>query len=129
MADDDLDYHLIVKCALEEVGFGGALRVVRDGKELMDFLQRRGKHKDAMTPDLILLDLNMPGKDGRSALHEIKADSSLSHIPVAVLTASTEEEDIELCSSYQRCSYTSKPANYQEWARSIGEILSANLPS
>jgi CheY-like chemotaxis protein len=60
MADDDLDYHLIVKCALEEVGFRGVLQEVRDGAELMDFLHRRGKYKNATAPDLIILDLNMP---------------------------------------------------------------------
>lgn len=129
MADDDLDNHLIVKCALEEVGFRGIFRGVKDGLELMDFLCCRGKHKHARIPDLILLDLNMPGKDGRSALQEIKADPSLRRIPVAVLTSSASQDDIELCSRFRKCSYTTKPTNYQEWTRSLGEILLENLPS
>ena len=74
MADDDLDYHLIVKCALEEAGFQGVLQVVRDGVELMDFLHRRGRHKNAKLPDLIILDLNMPVMDGRSAFLKINED-------------------------------------------------------
>lgn len=129
MADDDMDNHLIVKCALEEVGFRGVFQGVKDGLELMDFLRFRGKHRHARIPDLILLDLNMPGKDGRSALREIKADPSLRRIPVAVLTSSTSEEDIELCSRFRKCSYTTKPTKYQEWTRSLGEILIDNLPS
>lgn len=128
MADDDLDYHLVVKCALEEVGFRGVLHIVCDGLELMDFLRRRGRHKDAAVPDLIILDFNMPDKDGRVALKEINEDPTLCHIPIAVLTSSFSDEDIELCSRFEKCSYTRKPATYQEWTRSIGEILSANLP-
>lgn len=128
MADDDLDNHLIVKCALEGVGFRGVFQGVKDGRELMDLLRLRGKHKHAMVPDLILLDLNMPVKDGRSALQEIKTDPSLRTIPVAVLTSAASEEDIKLCSRFRKCSYTPKPLNYQEWIRSLGEILMDNLP-
>jgi CheY-like chemotaxis protein len=129
MADDDLDYHLIVKCALEEVGFSGELQGVRDGVELMDFLFRRGKHKEATAPDLIILDLNMPGTDGRIALYDIKANPALSQIPIAVLTSSFSDEDIELCNQFRNCTYIAKPATFQEWTRIIGEILRANLPS
>lgn len=129
MADGDLDDHLIVKCALEEVGFRGIFKGVTDGLELMDFLCFRGKHKHERIPDLILLDLNMPGKDGRSALREIKADPSLRRIPVAVLTSSASQDDIELCSRFRKCSYMTKPTNYQEWTRSLREILLENLPS
>jgi CheY-like chemotaxis protein len=129
MADDDVNNHLIVKCALEEVGFRGIFKGVVDGLELMDFLFCRGKHKHARIPDLILLDLNMPGKDGRSALQAIKADLSLRRIPVAVLTSSASQDDIELCSRFRKCSYMTRPTNYQEWTRSLVEILLENLPS
>jgi len=118
-----------VKCALEEVGFKGVLQGVRDGMELMDFLRLCVKKKHASFPDLILLDLNMAEKDGRSALQEIKTDPSLRPIPVAVLTSSTSEEDIALCNRFRKCSYTTKPTSYQEWTRSLGEILIENLPS
>jgi CheY-like chemotaxis protein len=129
MADDDLDYHLIVKCALEEIGFRGVLQVVRDGAELMDYLCRRGRHKDANLPSLIILDLNMPEKDGRSALREIKADPSLRNIPVAVLTSSLDDADLEYCKQFRKCSYTQKPSTYQEWTRCIGEIVRNYLTS
>ncbi len=127
LADDDMDNHLIVKCALEQVGFRGLLHSVKDGMELMDFLYRRGRHKFAWTPDLILLDLNMPEKDGRAALREIRDNPSLRSIPVAVLTSSTAEEDIELCSRYRNCSYTTKPSAFQEWIRCLEEILTTHL--
>ncbi len=129
LADDDLDYHLVVKCALEEIGFKGVLQGVKNGMELMDYLRRSGKHRLSLTPDLILLDLNMPEKDGRSALHEIKSDPSLRTIPVAVLTASDSDEDIELCRRFMRCSYAEKPATFKEWIRRLEEILSDHLPS
>ncbi|MDD5205826.1 MAG: response regulator [Desulfobacterales bacterium] len=129
MADDDLDYHLIVKCALEEVGFRGVLQEVRDGVELMDFLHRRGKHKNARPPDLIILDLNMPVMDGRSALREISKDPRLSSIPIAVMTASNSAEDKEFCSGFTGCFFSTKPATYREWIGIIEKILRSCLPS
>jgi len=129
MADDDLDYHLIVRCALEELEFRGVLQEVRDGVELMDFLHRRGKHKNAKPPDLIILDLNMPLMDGRSALVKISEDPRLRSIPVAVLTTSSSTEDIEFCGKFEACSFSTKPATYQEWTKSIAKILRICLPS
>jgi CheY-like chemotaxis protein len=129
LADDDLDYHLIVKCVLEEVGFQGVLEVVRDGVELMDFLHRRGNYSNAKAPDLIILDLNMPGMDGRSALVEISKDPHLRSIPIAVMTTSNSSEDIEFCSQFSGCSFSTKPATYLEWTKSIEETLRNCLPS
>jgi CheY-like chemotaxis protein len=129
MADDDLDYHLIAKCALEEIGFRGVLQSVKNGKELLDYLYRRGKYRFSMTPDLIILDLNMPEKDGRSALREIKADPSLLRIPVAVITSSVSDMDIELCSRFRRCTYTTKPITFDEWIGTLEDILTAHLTS
>lgn len=128
MAEDDVDYHLLVRCALEEIGFKGVLRIVTDGAELMDFLCRRGDYeREQELPDLILLDLRMPGKDGFLALREIKRDPSLRHIPVAVLTCSSDEEDVAYCSRFKRCSFTTKPATFQDWVQCIEEILSSTL--
>jgi len=124
-----LDYHLIVKCALEEVGFRGDLQVVRDGVELMEFLHRRGRYMTARVPDLIILDLNMPGMDGRSALVKINEDPDLRAIPIAVMTTSSSREDIEFCGKFEGCSFSTKPATYQEWAKSIEEILRICFPS
>ena len=97
MADDDPEDRMLAKDALEEDRLVNDLQFVEDGEELMDYLHRRGKYEmlvNAQLPGLILLDLNMPRKDGREALEEIKADPNLRRIPVVVLTTSKEEEDI-----------------------------------
>lgn len=94
--DDEEDLQMTVE-ALRESRLGNDLRTTRDGEELMDYLLRRGRYadpSDAPIPGLILLDLNMPKKDGREALAEIKANPGLRRIPVIVLTTSKAEEDI-----------------------------------
>src|SRR5205807_1849974 len=94
MADDDDDDRLLAQDALRESKLEGDLRFVENGEELLDYLNHRGKYQnpaDAPRPALILLDLNMPRKDGREALREIKADPELKRIPVVVLTTSKAE--------------------------------------
>ena len=94
MADDDPDDFFLAKDALKESGLVADFRLVLDGEELMDYLLRRGKYvhdRDTPMPDLILLDLNMPKKDGREALLEIKKNNDLCRIPVVVLTTSKRE--------------------------------------
>jgi CheY-like chemotaxis protein len=94
MADDDPDDRLLTKDALEESHLRNTFETVEDGEELMEYLYRRGKYSDKPRPGLILLDLNMPRKDGREALREIKSDPELRRIPVVVMTTSKAEEDI-----------------------------------
>lgn len=115
MADDDPDDRQMTKEAFVESRLVNDLRFVENGEELMDYLQRRGKYADpgsSPRPGLILLDLNMPRKDGREALKEIKADPSLKKIRVVVLTTSKAEEDI--CRSYDlsAASYITKPVTF-----------------
>lgn len=101
IADDDDDDCMLTQEALAQSRLANAARIVKDGEELMDYLYNRGQYtdkKNAPRPDLIFLDLNMPKKDGREALREIKADSQLRSIPIIVLTTSKAEEDI--CRSY-----------------------------
>ena len=96
-AEDDPEDRMLVKDAMEESRLANEMHFVEDGEELMDYLQRRGKYtelSDKPLPGLILLDLNMPKKDGREALEEIKADPNLRRIPIVVLTTSKAEEDI-----------------------------------
>lgn len=96
-ADDDKDDQLLVKDALTEARLANVMHFVEDGEQLMDYLYNRGKYTDVEKhprPGLVLLDLNMPKKDGREALKEIKADPDLRTIPVVVLTTSKVEEDI-----------------------------------
>ena len=96
MAEDDPDDRLLAQEAFEESRLANELHLVEDGEELMDYLYRRGEYDEASAPrpGVILLDLNMPRKDGREALREIKADPDLRRIPVVVLTTSKAEEDI-----------------------------------
>ena len=96
-AEDDPEDRMLVEDAMEESRLANDMDFVEDGEELMDYLHRRGKYTElsnAPLPGLILLDLNMPKKDGREALEEIKVDPNLRRIPIVVLTTSKAEEDI-----------------------------------
>ena len=115
MADDDEEDRLMAKDALAESRVSNDLRFVEDGEELLDYLHRRGKYGEptpAPRPGLILLDLNMPRKDGREALREIKADPVLRSIPVIVLTTSKAEEDIVRSYDCGASSFISKPVTF-----------------
>ena len=97
IADDDPDDRLMTRDAFRECRLQNPLQFVGNGEELMDYLQRRGKYADEATypmPGLVLLDLNMPRKDGREALREIKENAELRRIPIIVLTTSKAEIDI-----------------------------------
>jgi len=97
LADDDEDDLQAVKEALQENRLGNDIRTTGDGEELLDYLLRRGRYtdpSDSPRPGLILLDLNMPKKDGREALAEIKTNPDLRQIPIIVLTTSKAEEDV-----------------------------------
>ncbi|MFY0584086.1 response regulator [Cystobacter fuscus] len=97
MADDDPDDRDFARSAMQESRLANELRFVEDGEELINYLRRLGRYanpKDSPRPGLILLDLNMPRKDGREALREIKSDPALKNIPIVVLTTSKAEEDI-----------------------------------
>src|SRR3954468_22680210 len=115
MADDDPDDRQLTKEAFEEAKLANDLRFVEDGVELLDYLQRRGRYADPASsprPGLILLDLNMPKKDGREALCEIKADPKLKAIRVVVLTTSKAEEDILRTYDLSAASYIPKPVTF-----------------
>jgi len=116
LADDDADDRMMASDALEESRLANDLRCVEDGEELMDYLHRRGKYalpNNAPRPGLILLDLNMPRKDGREALKEIKAEPELRSIPVIVLTTSKAEEDIYRTYDLGVNSFITKPVNFE----------------
>lgn len=115
MADDDADDCLLTKRAMERSRVINELRIVADGEELMDYLLLRGQYTDpaiAPRPSIILLDLNMPRKDGREALQEIKAHPTLHRIPVVVLTTSKAEEDIFRSYDLGANSYITKPVTF-----------------
>jgi len=114
MAEDDVDDRLLAKDALAESGLDGELRFVDNGEDLLDYLHRRGKFDaQALPPGLILLDLNMPVKDGREVLREIKSNPALRQIPVVVLTTSHADTDIELIYHLGANSFITKPVRYE----------------
>ena len=127
MADDDSDDRLLAREAFEESRLKNDLFFVEDGVELMDYLYRRGQFSEAKTspkPGLILLDLNMPRKDGREALEEIKSDDVLRRIPIVVLTTSAAEEDIVRSYELGVSAYIRKPVTFEGLItviRSIGK--------
>jgi CheY-like chemotaxis protein len=115
MADDDHDDCLLAREALQEARVVSELRVVQDGEELLQYLRREGAYAvpgAAPRPGLILLDLDMPRKDGREALEEIKADPALRAIPVIVMTTSQAENDIVQSYGLGAASYITKPVAF-----------------
>jgi CheY-like chemotaxis protein len=115
LADDDEEDRLMTKDALTESRLANDVRFVTDGEELTDYLFRRGEYNDeaaAPRPGLILLDLNMPNKDGREVLAEIKNDPELRQIPVVVLTTSKTEEDIVRSYALGVNSFITKPVTF-----------------
>ena len=131
MADDDDDDRLLTRDALAESEMDGELRFVQDGEELLDYLWHRGKYDgpaSAPSPTLILLDLNMPKKDGRQALVEIKADPDLQSIPVAIWTTSEEGEDRVQSQKEGAEAYLIKPRLYAEVVNSIKKVVTKYSP-
>jgi CheY-like chemotaxis protein len=116
MADDDPDDRQLAREAFEEAKLANDLRFVEDGVELLDYMHRRGKFSDPATspwPSIILLDLNMPRKDGREALQELKADPRFRTIRVIILTTSKAEEDILRTYNLSAASYITKPVTFE----------------
>jgi len=116
MAEDDADDHLLVKESFRENCLSNDLFFVQDGEELLQYLRQQGRYAapaSSPRPGLILLDLNMPRKDGREALQEIKADPSLRHIPVVVLTTSKTEEDILRSYNIGAAGFIIKPVTFE----------------
>jgi two-component system, response regulator len=137
VADDDPDDLILIRDAFDENSFEGEIQCVNDGEELLDYLNNRGKYIDPdlfPKPDLILLDLNMPRKDGREALAEIKADPNLKILPIVVLTTSNSVEDIIRSYNLGANSYIIKPMTFNALTKTVGNLgiywfKTAKLPS
>jgi CheY-like chemotaxis protein len=114
MADDDEEDRDLARDALEGTRLGDRMEFVTDGQDLIDYLRHQGPYADAATPrpSIILLDLNMPRKDGREALAELKADESLRQIPVVILTTSSDEVDVQNAYDLGASSYITKPVTH-----------------
>ncbi len=125
MADVDAEDREFAREALAESRLANTLFFVEDGEQLMDFLHRRGAYADPASsprPGLILLDLNMPRKDGREALQEIKEDPELRAIPVVVLTTSKAEEDVVRTYRLGVNSYIQKPVTFDQLVKVMKEL-------
>ena len=116
--DDPLDV-LLTKEILDSQNFRKSLHIVDNGMDAMDFLHKKGKYKSAPTPDIILLDLNLPKKDGREVLIDIKHNDKLKSIPVVILTSSEMKEDIRLAYDNYANSYVAKPLDLEQFANII----------
>ena len=125
VADDDPDDRLMIKDAFEAAGLSSDVRFVQDGVELMSYLKHDNGFKEmdqSPRPGVILLDINMPRKDGLEALAEIKADPSLRLIPVIVLTTSKSERDVLRSYDLSAASYITKPITFDELTAMISSV-------
>jgi CheY-like chemotaxis protein len=134
LVEDNAGDHRLTQEALREGKVYNNLHWAKDGVEALDFLHRRGKHAKAPRPDLILLDLNLPRKDGREVLSEIKNDEDLKTIPVVILTTSQAEEDVVKSYHLHANCYVTKPVDLEKFIVVVQSIdrfwlTIATLPS
>jgi CheY-like chemotaxis protein len=124
MADDDQDDRMLAKEAFEENRLINSLSFVSDGEELIEYLTYSGRYQDAvhLKPDIILLDINMPRKNGIEALKEIKENPSLKSIPVVMLTTSNAEEDVVKSYDLGVSSFITKPVSFDALVKTVAEF-------
>jgi CheY-like chemotaxis protein len=122
LVEDDPGDVLMTKEAFEEHKIGNKLNVVSDGVEALAYLRQEPPYTDAVRPDLILLDLNLPRRDGREVLQEIKCDESLRQIPVVVLTTSQLDEDILRSYQLHANAYVTKPVDFEQFITVVRQI-------
>ncbi len=122
MAEDDPEDQMLMREALEESDISYDLTIVNDGEELVDYLNQRGEYKDTILPGIVLLDLNMPRKNGQEALAEIKADPNLRRIPIVVLTTSDAEDDIQATYDMGISSYICKPVTFSKLVELVNTL-------
>jgi CheY-like chemotaxis protein len=122
LVEDDPGDVLITTEALEQGKVANNLYCVEDGEAAIAFLRREGEHADAVRPDLVLLDLNLPRRDGREVLAEIKGDPDLRRIPVVVLTTSQTEEDVLRSYDLHANAYVTKPVGFEQFVEVVRQV-------
>jgi CheY-like chemotaxis protein len=122
LVEDDPGDVLMTREAFEENKVANRLAVVSDGESAMTYLRKEGQYADAPTPDLVLLDLNLPRMDGREVLAAMKSDDSLRSIPVVVLTTSEAEEDVLRSYALHANAYVTKPVDFQRFIDVVRQI-------
>lgn len=122
LVDDSENDIMIIKDAFEQAKILNIVDVVNDGNQALDYLYKRGDFQEAKTPGLVLLDINMPKKNGFEVLEDLKSDDKLKSIPIVMLTTSTRDEDIVKSYSYGACSYVTKPVQFQELQKIVQQF-------
>jgi CheY-like chemotaxis protein len=122
LVEDDPGDVLMTREAFEDNRVANKLHVVSDGAEAMEFLRKEGEHAEAPTPDLVLLDLNLPRMDGREVLAAVKADDALRQIPIVVLTTSESEEDVLRSYALHANAYVTKPVDFDRFIEVVRKI-------
>ncbi|WP_155373921.1 response regulator [Catellatospora vulcania] len=122
LVEDDPGDVLMTREAFEEYKMRNTLHVVSDGVEALAYLRKEGEFAEANTPDLILLDLNLPRRDGREVLREIKNDPELCRVPVVVLTTSQAEEDVLRSYQLHANAYVAKPVDFERFIAVVKQI-------
>jgi CheY-like chemotaxis protein len=122
LVEDDPGDVLMTREAFEDHKLNNRLSVVPDGVSAMEFLRKQGEYADAPTPDLILLDLNLPRMDGREVLAALKEDPALRSIPVVVLTTSEAEEDVVRSYSLHANAYVTKPVDFDRFINVVRQV-------
>ena len=122
LVEDDPGDTLMIREAFEDNKVRNRLSSVTDGVQALEFLRREGEHAGARRPDLVLLDLNLPRKDGRQVLAEVKQDADLRTIPVVILTTSEAEEDIARSYDLHANAYVTKPVDFERFIAVVRQI-------
>jgi CheY-like chemotaxis protein len=122
LVEDDPGDVLLIREAFEDNKVANRLHVVADGVEALEFMRQQGQHADAPRPDLVLLDLNLPRKDGREVLAEVKNDDALRSIPIVVLTTSQAEEDVLRSYDLHANAYVTKPVDFDRFIGVVRQI-------
>jgi len=122
LVEDNIGDVELTKEAFREAKFRNNLHIVMDGDEALDFLYKRGSFETAVTPDIILLDLNLPGTDGREVLEQIKSDDSLKRIPTIILTSSSAERDIVDSYDLHANCYIIKPVSAAKFIDVVNQV-------
>lgn len=122
LVEDDPGDQLMTREVFEENRIGNRLHVAEDGEEALDFLYRRGKHRNAPRVDLVLLDLNLPKYGGHEVLRQIRSDPELTHLPVVILTTSSAEEDVVSSYKLHANAFVTKPVDVAQFIAAVRQI-------
>ena len=134
LVEDNPDDAELVRIAMDDAGITSTLDVVQDGAQALQYVRKEGEYASSPRPDLMLLDLNLPGVDGREVLRTVKSDPALCSIPIVVMSTSVDENDIDASYRMHANSFVSKPPDFDELVTTLQAIqafwlTAARLPS